>query len=152
MKNEPVGTISKRQQLFLKFTYFVFIDIVVLNLFNEFWDQVFIEYFYISVLTAILLQAFLQLTITIEHHATKGFDTKKYFSHKVKRVLATWAIVFTSKLIILEVISRVFGHQVLFGGIEHKHGLLVFIVVVVAIMAVEQGFSMIYKSLGNPQK
>ena len=59
IENEPVGEVSRRQQLFLKFTYFVLLDIVVLNLLNEFWDKVYIEYFYISVLTAVLLQAFL---------------------------------------------------------------------------------------------
>ena len=135
MKNEVVGSVSKRQQLFLKFTYFVFIDIVVLNLFNEFWEPVFIEHFYISVLTAVVLQSFLQLTIMIEHHATKGFKAKKEFKHKLLRILSTWAIVFVSKLIILDVISRLFGDQVQFGGIEHTHGLLVFIIVVMVIMA-----------------
>ena len=42
IENEPVGHVSRRQQLFLKFTYFVLLDIVVLNLLNEFWDKVFI--------------------------------------------------------------------------------------------------------------
>lgn len=148
IKNEPVGQISKRQHLFLKFTYFVLLDIVVLNLLNEFWDKVFIEYFYISVLTAILLQAFLQATFAIEGRVESYFKPKLHIKHKVLSILSRWLVLVISKLVILEAISRVFGHSVTFGGIEHVHGILIFITVVVAIIATEQLFAMIYKSLG----
>lgn len=147
VENKPVGEVSRRQYLFLKFTYFVLLDIVVLNLLNEFWDKVFIEYFYISVLTAILLQAFLQATIAIEHRVESYFKPKPHFKHKVLSLLSRWAVLFISKLIILESISRIFGHSVTFGGIEHIHGILIFITVVVAIVASEQLFATIYKSL-----
>ena len=148
IENEPVGHVSRRQQLFLKFTYFILLDIVVLNLLNEFWDKVFIEYFYISVLTAVLLQAFLQATIAIEHRVENYFKPKPHLKHKVLSIISRWAVLFISKLVILEAISRVFGHSVTFGGIEHIHGILIFITVVVAIIAAEQLFATIYKRLG----
>lgn len=133
--------------MFLKFTYFVLPDIVVLNLLNEFWDKVFIEYFYISVLTAIVLQAFLQATIAIEHGVENYFKPKPHLSHKVLSILSRWAVLFISKLFILETISRVFGHSVTVGGIEHIHGILIFITVVVAIIAAEQLFATLYSRL-----
>ncbi len=43
------------------------VDLTVLNLFNEYWDFVYFEYFTISLLTAVLLQFLLQVTIAIEH-------------------------------------------------------------------------------------
>jgi hypothetical protein len=121
---------------------------VVLNLLNEFWDKVFIEFFYISILTAILLQTLLQITISIEHRVAEHFKFKPHFKHKVMRVFSTWAILFISKLIILKAISFSFGHSVTFGGPDHTRGLLIFIIVVIVIIATEQLFASIYKRLG----
>jgi hypothetical protein len=152
IKNESVGEVSKRQQLFLKFTYFVLLDIMVLNLLNEFWDKVYIEFFYISILTAVLLQAFLQATFAIESRVNNHFKPKPHIKHKVLGLLSRWAVLFISKLVILETISRVFGDSVTFGGIEHVHGLAVFITVVVAIIAAEQLFAFIFRALGSKSK
>ena len=73
LKNEHAGSFSRRQQLFFKYTYFVLIDLAVLNLFNEYWSNVFIESFSISLLTALLLQVLLQATIAIEHRVANIF-------------------------------------------------------------------------------
>ena len=151
IKNESVGEVSKRQQLFLKFTYFVLLDIVVLNLLNEFWDKVFIEYFYISILTAVLLQGFLQITFAIENRVHAHFKPKQETKHKILGLLSRWAVLVISKLVILESISRIFGHSVTFGGIEHTHGIIIFVTVVAAIIAAEQLFALIFRSLG-PRK
>lgn len=148
IKNESVGEVSKRQYLFLKFSYFVLLDIVVLNLLNEFWDKVFIEYFYISILTAVLLQGFLQLTFAIENRVHNHFKPKQKKRHKFLGLFLRWAVLVISKLVILESISRIFGHSVTFGGIEHTHGIIVFVTVVAAIIGAEQLFALIYRSLG----
>jgi len=84
MKNEQIGSFSRRQQLFVRYTMFVLIDLTVLNLFNEYWGNISIEYFSISLLAALLLQALLQLIIVIEHHVANIFKGKpglkqKYF-------------------------------------------------------------------------
>ncbi len=56
LQNENAGSFSKRQQLFITYTLAVLVDLTVLNLFNEYWDFVYIEFFTISLLTAVLLQ------------------------------------------------------------------------------------------------
>jgi len=145
IKNEIAGSFSKRQQLFLRYTFFVLIDLTVLNLFNEYWEAVFIESFSISLLAALLLSVLLQTTIAIEHRVAKIFTGKADLKAKIFRLLSTWFILFSSKLIILEVINISFGKDVVFSG--PIQGLITFIVVVTAIIAAEQLFLWIYRSL-----
>lgn len=145
IKNEHAGSFSRRQQLFFRYTFFVLIDLTVLNLFNEYWDNVFIESFSISLLAALLLQILLQLTILIEHRVANFFKEKTGLTAKILRALSTWAILFTSKLLILEAINIAFGSSVLFSGAIH--GLLAFIIVVIAIITAEQILLKIYRSL-----
>ena len=144
-KNENAGSFSRRQQLFLKYSFLVLIDLSVLNLFNEYWGYVFIESFSISVLAALLLQVLLQITILVEHSVASFFNSKSGIRAKILRGISTWAILFVSKLIILEAINISFGSDVLFSG--PIHGLVSFIVVVVVIIITEQIFSRIYKAL-----
>ena len=143
--NERTGSFSRRQQLFFKYTFFVLIDLTVLNLFNEYWDYVFIEFFSVSLLAALLLQVLLQVTIAIEHRVAEFFKGTPGLKAKILRGLSTWAILFGSKLAILEAINISFGDSVLFGG--PVHGVIAFIIVVIAIIIAEQFFMWIYRSL-----
>jgi hypothetical protein len=145
MENEPAGSISRRQQLFLRNVFAVLINLTVLNLFNEYWDYVFIEFFSISLLAAVLLQALMKVTILIEHRVAGYFKEKTGLRAKTLRVLSTWGILFASKVIILEAINFFFGDSVVFSG--PIHGLVVFIVVVTGIIVAEQIFLRIYRSL-----
>ena len=144
-KNERTGSYSRRQLLFFRYTFFVLIDLTVLNLFNEYWGYVSIEFFSISLLTAMLLQVLLQVTIAIEHRVAELFKGKPGLRAKVLRVLSTWAILFGSKLVILGSINISFGDSVYFGG--PVNGLISFIVVVIAIIVAEQLMSWINRSL-----
>ena len=121
------------------------VDLTVLNLFNEYWYFVYFEYFTISLLTAVLLQFLLQVTIAIEHRVAGYFKTKTGLSAKVMRGLSTWAILFASKLVILEAINFAFGDSVVFSG--PVHGLVAFIIVVIAIISAEQAVTRIYNFL-----
>jgi hypothetical protein len=145
LQNKHAGAFSRRQQLFLRYTFLVLIDLTVLNLFNQYWDLVFIEYFSISLLTALLLQVLLQITIAIEHRVANFFKEKSGIKAKILRGLSTWAIIFGSKLVILEAINISFGSSVLFSG--PIHGLVAFILVVIVIIVTEQIFLWIYRSL-----
>ncbi|MFV1992277.1 MAG: hypothetical protein ACC635_00120 [Acidiferrobacterales bacterium] len=147
IENKYAGSFSKRQQLFFKYTYAILIDLTVLNLFNQYWDYVFIQSFMISLLVAILLQVLLQATLIIEHRVANYFKTKPGLKAKVLRGLSTWAILFISKLVILEAVNISFGDSVLFSG--PIQGLVAFIIVVSAILVVEQAMSWIYKSLAK---
>lgn len=145
--NECAGDFSRRQQLFFRYSYFVLIDLTVLNLFDEFWDLVFIEYFSVSLLAALLLQVLLQATIAVEHKVANYFKAKSGMAAKFFRGLSTWAVLFASKLIILQAINIAFGDSVVFSG--PVHGLVSFIVVVIAIILAEQVFLKIYRLLGH---
>ncbi len=145
LQNEGVGSFSKRQRLFIRYTLAVLVDLTVLNLFNEYWDFVYFEYFTISLLTAVLLQFLLQVTIAIEHRVADYFKAKTGLWAKVLRGLSTWAILFASKLVILEAINFAFGDSVVFSG--PIHGLVAFIIVVIAIIFAERAIMRIYNSL-----
>lgn len=145
IKNEQAGSFSRRQQLFFRYTFFVLIDLTVINLFNEYWDNVFIENFSISLMVALLLQVLLQLTIAVEHRVANFFKGKVTLKAKIFRGLSTWAILFSSKLIILEALNIIFGNSIIFSG--PIHGLVAFIVVVIAIIIAEQILLWVNRSL-----
>ena len=145
LENEIHGTYSRRQQIFLSFTFAVLVDLAVLNLFDQFWDYVYIEYFSISLLAALLLQSLLRVTIHIEHRVANYFKKQSGLKAKILRGLSTWGILFGSKFAILEAINIAFGDEVLFSG--PIHGLVAFIVVIIAIIVAEQIFSWVYRSL-----
>jgi len=141
---------SLRQLLFLKYTLIVLIDLVVLGLFNQYWDLVYIETFTIAMLAAMLLQFLMQVAIRIEHTAADYLFGGKSGTHiKVMRGVSAWAIIFISKLVILEAINLSFGDSVVFSG--PIHGLVSFLTVVIVIIIAEQGVIWIYRSLADPE-
>ena len=152
-KKQPSTTarsFSHRQLLFLKYTLIVLIDLVVLGLFNQYWDFVYIETFTIAMLTAMLLQFLMQVAIRIEHKAADYLFGGKSGTHiKVMRGVSAWAIIFVSKLVILEAINLSFGDSVVFSG--PIHGLVAFLTVVIVIIIAEQGVIWIYRSLADPE-
>ena len=136
---------SNHQQIFTRYVVATLIDLAVLGLFNEYWDLVTIESFSIILLTAILLQTLLLVTIAIERRVSKKFTSQPGLKPKVLRFISVWGILFTSKVIMLESINFAFGDAVQFlGPID---GLVVFITVVIVILLAEQLMLQIYKSL-----
>jgi hypothetical protein len=133
---------SNRQRLFIRYFTAVLVDLVVLNLFDEYWAAVAIESFTVSLFAAVLLQVLLQATIAIEHRVA-GYIMEKFGSKA--RLLSAWAIMFTSKIIILEAINFSFGDAVFFGG--PIHGLVAFVLVVLALFAAEQAIMRLHKAL-----
>ncbi len=143
----PVEFFVPRQQIFLRYTFAVLVDLTVLSLFDQYWDWVYLDNFTIALLAAILLQVLLQLTIAIEHRVAGYFNAMDGIWPKIMRYLSAWAILFGSKLAILEAINWFFGDQVVFAG--PVHGLVSFITVVIAIITAEQLIILIYRSLGQ---
>jgi len=143
--NEMAEPRSKRQQFFIKYTLAVLVDLMILGLFNEYWDLVKIDSFSIALIAALLLQVLLKLTIKFEHYVAGYFNKKTGTLPKVMRFLTAWIILFISKIIILEAINFAFGDHVLFLGAWH--GIVAFIVVVIGILLAEWIISKIYNSL-----
>jgi hypothetical protein len=145
LPNEQGGSLSRRQEIYFRYIFFVLVDLTVLNLFVQYWELVFVESFSISLMTALLLQVLMQATMAIVHRITNYFKKNPGVSAKIFRCLSTWAVLFSSKLVILEAIDIVFVDSVMFAG--PMNGLIAFIVVVTAMIVAEQVFQRIYNSL-----
>ena len=137
---------TNRQQLFIRYFTGILIDLTVLNLFEEYCDYVVIESFTISLLTALLLQTLLKVTIKIEHRIGAFFKAKPGIRAKVLRVLSAWAVLFGSKFVILEAVNIAFGDRVVFSG--PFNGIIVFIIVIIVMIVAELSVVRFNKSLG----
>ena len=124
--------ISKRQILFSRYFTAILIDLTVLNLFNEFWENVQIATFSISLLAAVVLQLMLQLTFKLEHGVGSHF-TKK--GRKGMRIFSAWALLFGSKFAILYVLELLFDDKIVFHGAYH--GIITFILIIITMIAAE---------------
>jgi hypothetical protein len=127
---------STRQKWFIRYLTFVLIDLVVLNLFAEYWGWVSVESFTISIFAAILLQILLKLTLALEHRLAAYFKAKSGSMATFMRWFSAWVVLFGSKFVILEAINIVLGDRVDFGG--PIHGLVSIIVVLIVMLVAEE--------------
>lgn len=135
--------VTQAQRRFASWMTDVLVYIVVLNLFVEWADAVVIESFMISILTAVLLKIVLDVILAFEHRVGEFFLRREGAAWRVGRLASTWAILFLSKFLLLEIVDIVFGDEVELGG------LLEVILLVVALMAARELFALIYQRLGE---
>ena len=138
---------SDRQRLFLRYFTAILIDLVVLNLFAEYWDKVELSGFTVSLAAAVLLQVLLKLTLKLEHNVADFFNARPGKIARFMRFFSAWLILFLSKFVILWAVNLAFGDQVQFHGA--LHGVLAFILVVMAMLVAEEAMVRFYKWLGN---
>lgn len=141
---------SDRQRLFLRLLFGTLIDLVVLNLFAQYWDHVHIENFTISLFAAILLQILLKATIIVEHWVADFFKRKPGGFMVFLRFFFGWVVLFLSKFVILEALSFTFGDDVRFEG--PIHGLVAIIAVAAAMIVAEELTVRIYNWLGGKRE
>ena len=140
-------TPSSRQRVFLRYLTAILVDLVVLNLFVEYWrEYVAADSFTITLLAAVLLQVLLKLTIVLEHRVAAFFNARPGGFNKFMRFFTAWLILFGSKFVILEALIFAFGDRLHFGG--PFHGIVAVIVVVVTMLAVEAVIVKLYRSMG----
>jgi hypothetical protein len=139
-RSTDVVTVSSRQQIFAGAVLNVLVNVVVLNLFVEFVDEVVIDSFWISVLTAVLLTAMLSVLARFEHRIHHFFFEKH--SWRFSGVITIWVVLFGGKFVMLEIVNIVFGDHVELGH------LLEVILIVVAMMIAGQLMQTIYDRLG----
>ena len=137
---------SERQRIFARYLFGILIDLLVLNLFAEYWDKVFVDTFTTSLLAAILLQLLLKLTIWAEHLVAAPFKGKPGGFNKFMRYFMAWLVLFGSKFLILEALALAFGKNVHFVG--WMHGIIPLIVVVVVMLIAEEFVVRLYRKLG----
>ena len=135
------------QSLFVRYLLAVLIDLVVLNLFDEYSANVQIESFTVSLFAAILLQFLLKLTLVIEHKIGAWFKAKPGRAWTFARFFTAWLILFGSKFVILEAINIAFGDGVQFFGM--LHGVVTLIVVLIVMILAEEVVARTYRRLSG---
>lgn len=138
-------TPSLRQRVFLRYLTATLVDLVVLNLFVEYWEHVAADSFTITLLAAVLLQVLLKLTIALEHRLAAFFNARQGGFAKFMRYFTAWLVLFGSKFVILEALVLAFGDRLRFGG--PFHGIVALIVVVVTMLVVEAALVKFYRRL-----
>ncbi len=94
----------------------VFVYVVVLNLFVEYFPKVISETFTLSLLTAVLLKVVLELVVAAKTWVRGRFRAAETPIGKVISAVALWLVLFGSKFLVLEVVALVFGDRVSLGG------------------------------------
>ena len=135
------------QALFVRYVLAILIDLVVLNLFDEYSENVVVESFTISLWAAILLQLLLKLTLVLEHRVAAWFKRRPGTAWTVARFFAAWLILFGSKFVILEALNIAFGDELQFFGI--LHGVLTLIVVLIVMILAEEVVARTYRKLAD---
>lgn len=139
------AVVSSNQRLFLRYFTAILIDLVVLNVFAEYWQHVTIHSFTISLCAAALLQVLLKLTLAIEQRVANYFNSKEGTLARTMRFISAWAILFFSKFIILGAIKFSFGDSIIFSG--PLHGIVAFIAVIVVMLVAEEAIVRFYNRL-----
>ena len=138
---------SAAQTLFARYLLAVLIDLVVLNLFDEYSEKVEIDTFTTSLWAAILLQLLLKLTLVLEHRVAAWFKTRPGTAWTVARFLSAWLILFGSKFVILEALNIALGDSLQFFGI--LHGVVTLIVVLIVMILAEEVVARTYRKLAD---
>ena len=97
----------------------------------------------ISILTAVLLKAMLDVIGGVEHRVKAYFDEREGTLWGVLGTASLFGILFISKFIILEVVNIVFGDHVELGH------LIDIVLLIVAMIAMRLIFRQIYQRLGD---
>jgi hypothetical protein len=138
-------THSNRQRLFLLYFVGALVDLVVLGLFNEYSDKVYVDSFTTMLLASAVLQLLLKGTIAVEHWVASHFKNKVGGWWKALRFFCAWLVLFGSKFVILEALSLAFSEDVKFEGVFH--GIVWLIIVVVTMVIVEELVVRLYRKL-----
>jgi len=136
---------SDRQRLFLLYFVGALVDLVVLGLFNEYSEKVYVASFTTMLLAAVVLQLLLKGTIAVEHWVASKFKGKSGGWWKALRYFCAWLVLFGSKFVILEALSFAFADDVKFEGVFH--GIVWLIIVVVTMVIVEEIVVRFYRRL-----
>ena len=139
-------TPSSKQLAFMRYFTAVLVDLVVLNLFIEYWpDRVSASSFTVTLLAAAVLQVLLKLTLMLEHKVAAYYNAKPGSFNKCMRYFTAYMILFGSKFAILETLAFAFGDGLRFGGAYH--GIVALILVVTAMLAAEFILVKTYRSM-----
>ena len=116
-RSPDVVVLTRAQEHYVSWVTDLLVYTVVLNLFDEYVDGVRIESFTISIFTAFLLKVVLVLLSRVERRARGYLEEKESTATKVLGGAIIFAIFFWEELLILQIVSFVFGDDVELGRI-----------------------------------
>jgi hypothetical protein len=132
------------QRYYSDFMIDVLVYTVVLNLFVEYVDSIVIDSFTVSLLTAIVMKLLIDLINHFVALAKGYFGRKGSTLAKVLFGLSAWAIMFFSKIVILEVVQIIFEEDVDLGGFVNV------LMLVIAMMVARRLSTAVFVRLGGP--
>jgi hypothetical protein len=94
----------------------VFVYVVVLNLFVEYFPRVLSETFVLSLLTAVLLKVVLEVVLLAKDRVKRRFHQASSPRGKVLAAVMLWVVLIGSKFVVLEAVDLIFGDRVSLGG------------------------------------
>jgi hypothetical protein len=94
----------------------IFVYVVVLNLFAEYFPNVISETFTLSLLAAVLLKVVLEVVLVVKDRFKQRFRQATTRIGKVVAAILLWLVLVGSKFAVLEAIDAVFGNRVSLGG------------------------------------
>jgi hypothetical protein len=133
------------QRYYADFMTDVLVYTVVLNLFVEYVDSIVIDSFTVSLLTAVVMKAMIDLIAELVARAKQYFTAQGGTVAKVLFGLTAWAIMFGSKILILEVVQLIFEDDVDLGGFLNV------MILTVAMMAARRMSTAVLTGLGRRQ-
>ena len=136
-------TITRGQHLFADWMTAVLVYTVILNLFVEYSEAFVIDSFTISVLTAIVLKAFLDIILRLEHRVAAYFMARDGAFYRLLGIFFAFSILFLSKFVILEAIDIIFGDHVEISGF------IPLVALIIAMLVADQLLHKIYERLGR---
>lgn len=140
-KESKTITINAKKQTFMDWTLDLLVYIVILNFFAEYSSSIYFETFTISVLTAFVMKALLNLIIGLEHSVSSYFGKKKENIYKYINLIAVVSILFFSKFVILEIID------ILFGPYVEIEGFIPLVAMIITMIVARKVIEAIYKNL-----
>lgn len=102
----------------------VFVYVIVLNLAAQYLPAVIAETFTLSLLTAILLKAVLEVVIAVKGRVKVRLKAATGPAGKVGGALLLWFLLAASKFVVLELVALVFGDRVSLGNFWSVTGLI----------------------------
>ena len=137
--------VNNSQRLFLVYIICILVDMTILNIYAEFTHSVYVESFSITIFIAIFLQLFIVLTRHAEQKLSNFFRDRKNYLTKIKYFFSLWALLFFSKVLMLQGANLIFGDKINFYGMFD--GLLAFIILILSFLLGEYLLTKIYRAL-----
>ena len=142
-EDDEMIVVTPRQYRFASAVGDILVYLVVLNLWVEFAEEVIIDSFAVSILTAVLLWVMLQLIEGLAHRVGEFFSAKPSRLAHVIGWVSVLTILFASKFLIIAVVGAVFGDSAVLGHFVEV--ILIVLTMMIARAVVDQ----VYQRLGG---